>query len=234
MSSKSGRRNEERIGAEALDKRNWPSALFIEDCTPPRWPAGGCPTNQKCRSAFQCVESQANATLALRTKLFQPGKSRSMLLIMELKTMVRSGTIQFAMSGTVVCKSYYRLASGFTRQMFDACVHNALLTERALSSAKESKIKKRKYLDETLAALDLIFSDKSIKQDPTKQMTKVHIRSRWRSIYENDYKRLVPKQRQVSYDFFVATRKRERPQYMKSPRMRKGKQPLISIYISES
>ena len=226
MNIRPGRRNDDRIGSDALQKSNWPSALFCEDCAQPRWPAGGCPSDLKCMNAFGSAESQTAAILALRSKMFKPGTKRSASLLKELVSMRQTGTIKFVMSEIPVCKYYYRLASGVRRQLFDLCVRKALdatsdgpKKTMALSSISKSK----RQEGETLSALDLIFPDKSIKEDPTRAMTKVHIRTRWKTIYNNDYKRIVPEDRQVPYDTFVAIRKRQRPQYMKSPRMRKGK-----------
>ena len=215
------RRSDERIGADAVIEANWGTALVFADCKASRHPASGCPNGGKCRDKFLTNSVMTDAVMALRRALHVKGKKRSDLLYNELIAFKRNETLEFVLGEQHVCKTFYRLASGLRRQLFEEGVKRAIGNVREVKAARSKPVVKRKS-SAALAAMDIIFSSKSIKRDPTRANLKTHTRTRWTTIYNSDYKQLVPADQQVSYNQFVSLRRNYRPKYVKCPRMKKG------------
>lgn len=210
------RPSDERIAANTLDVRKWPVELVFGTCIPGRGTGSDCcPNDLHCRYVFSSNDL-STAVRELRLEIFRP-KKRHRTALQELLTALKvESRIEFKLGGKRVCKTLYRLASGVQRQQFDdvvqclLCDYNPPRMQRSTGSNVTVR--------ETIAALDRIFADRSIKSDPSSGGFKFHIRTRWKTIYWMDYFALVPPERRVSYPYFVAVRAKYRRWYQKSPR----------------
>jgi hypothetical protein len=202
-----------------------PAALLQKDCVVSRAPCAGCPNALKCRNQFLAL---ADVIKTFRAMLCEPGTRRKRRLCYLLKHSCQDGRdgekdINFTIAGKPVCKTFYREATGFRRQLFDECVIEVLgLSEGAVKRRVQRPIH-LETKSKVLAILDLIFGELSVKQDPTRRNHKISCRCTWAEIYEHDFKKYAGGGFICDINKFNKIRRTYRKNYRKSPRMTKGK-----------
>ena len=228
------RRSEGRIKSDLQDAAALEATLLSRDCVPSRSPISGCANQLKCRNKFTGI---SDVILNFRRELCDGNRRDN--LIDRLQNMCHEleggeRVVGFTIEGISVCKTFYRQATGYKRQYFDFLLHCVLNNEsptsrRALAPGEERPLRGRDKAFKVVAILDLIFSQRLIKLDPSRRNHRIHIRRRWREIYYDDFTRYCGGRRICSYDTFVAIRKKYRKDYKTSPRLKKSKR--IYIYF---
>ena len=219
--------------SEALIKKelvlaDLPSYLLQHDCRESRAPCGGCPNALKCRNEFVAL---SDVIKRFRTTLCAGNEKRKKQLFCLLTAGCHENgdgekEITFTIAGKSVCKSFYRDATGFRRQLFDECVLEVLgLVTKPLGRRVQRQLP-LETRSRVVAILDLIFTELSVKQDPTRRNHKISCRCTWAEIYEKDFKKYAGPGFICSLKQFNRIRREERKNYRKSPRMTKGKHNL--------
>jgi hypothetical protein len=197
-----------------------------------------CPNNFECGSTF----SRKGGVQELQTfrRPFWDSKWKSHLIesLQSASSLLdEARCISYQISGIRVCKSFYRAATGLSRQVFDAAVYRVVNHQAYPSAAREfaNRINVRSDShSETVVCgfLDAYFTGFRVQYDPACD-NKAMLYKTWKELYDTEFKFYCDESgiEQISYPHFCRIRKLNRKQYViaKSYR-RKG----IILYLMDS
>ena len=98
---------------------------------------------------------------------------------------VGSQSLRYVLHGIPICKYYFRICTGFTKNHF-----NKILFQLFNPMVRQVRIKYNvtaHKVRQPLVILDVLFSSSFIKCDPSVKNLLVHVKSKWLEIYKEDF-----------------------------------------------
>lgn len=198
--------------------------LLVFVCQPSRL-SYSCPNDCSCGKQFMRGEAVFNELVEFRHKFWGDPDSDSSRcddrrerlcdeLSRHVSTVDGSRTFSFKIGAVLVCKSFFRAATGLPRQLFDGVV--ADIREITKPNLKSDRLKPN--IGETeafvLGFLDAYFSGFRIQHDPVTDV-KAMVYSSWLELYENEFKlhSRLSQRHLISYPRFCSIRLRHRKGY---------------------
>lgn len=182
-----------------------------------------CPNNHDCGKSLFQRKGGSDELFAFRAPYWASGwKNHLSRTLANLSAFVEgdnSRVITFVISGSKVCKSFFRASTGLSRQVFDAAVQ---MIEAGSSNVAliESPIKVKTLAGLSNSAvivcgfLDAYFTGFRVQHDPTNE-DKLMLHKTWKKLYNDDFVEHCSLSGAclVSYCEFCRIRKQHRKNY---------------------
>jgi hypothetical protein len=142
--------------------------------------------------------------------------------------------IQISITGEHVCKSFYRAATGLSRQVFDAAVYHVMNNEGPPDDVQQIKVTSDTHAETVVCGfLDAYFRGFRVQYDPVCN-DKAMLYQTWKELYEKDFQDYCKKSnmKAIGYEHFCAIRKSKRKNYVIAKSYRKKCNIFVLLMIS--
>lgn len=196
-----------------------------------------CPNDGACRDRLGLPSVAADLILKFRLTLWRGTNSSGLPWTVtdrrnELKRQMsierhdlHGATIRHHIGGIEVCKDFFRAATGFERKMF-----NQVYVEALGGVDNNREVREMSFVpvaqereEEVCSFLDTYFKGEVavVETDPA-GVSELFLKKRWSQLYSSDYLPACTLLdiKPVPYSMFCAVRKRLRPHYRRSPKVK--------------